>query len=223
MASEDVPESERLEVAGESAAPVEPGERAEQRLDPEQVAETSDQASGEDAEARSAAPDREQAPGAAAVSAATGDGAELAEEQAPPGSSAAGFVLGALGFVSAGLGLVSLTGMTLSGMLRRRANIEAQIQSSLSGSGGNPIQAAYNAPWQDTAVVNGVTGIVAAVLGAVVLIIAAPRIETRRWQQPVALAGVILGVIGIVIAIGMYTGAFAPAPQIPSAPAPGGG
>jgi multisubunit Na+/H+ antiporter MnhB subunit len=222
MASEDVPESERLQVADEPAAAPDPGEPAEQSLDPEQVAETSEQASGEDAEARGAAPGRDGEPGAGEGAAGTADGAEETE-QASAESPAAGLVLGALGLVSAGLGLVSLTGMTLSGMLRRRANIEAQIQSSLSGSGGNPIQAAYNTPWQDTAIVNGVTGIVAAALGAVVLIIAAPRIETRRWQQPVALAGVILGVIGIVIAIGMYTGAFAPAPRIPSAPAPGGG
>jgi hypothetical protein len=205
MSSDDVPESKR--TGGDSGA------GGEASPNPDHVAEVPGQTGGADT----------VAPGATAPGPGTGGGAEPPGQQAPPEFSTSGFVLGALGLVSAGLGLVSLTGMTLTGMLRDRAQINAQIQSSLGGSGGNPVQAAYNTPWQDTAIVNGAVGIVAAVLGAVVLIIAAPRIETRRWQQPVALAGVILGVIGIIIAVGMYTGAFAPAPHIPSAPAPAPG
>jgi hypothetical protein len=212
MASEDVPRGEHPEGAADPAR--ESGQRDEASLPPEWVANNSGQTSG----------DETGRAGAADGAGRADDGAEPAQRQAPPAASpGAGPVLGALGVVSVGLGVVSLTGMTLAGMLRDRVQINAQIHATLGGSAENPIQSLYNAPWHQTALVNGAVGVVAAVLGAVVLILAVPRVAAGRWHQPVALAGVVLGVLGIVIAAGMYTGAFAPAPQIPSSPAPGVG
>ena len=46
----------------------------------------------------------------------------------------------------------------------------------------------------------------------------ANRAETRSWVKSVALGGVILGVIGLLIAGGMYFDLFASPPKVPGPP-----
>lgn len=131
---------------------------------------------------------------------------------------------GAGAVVSAALGFASLTGTSLSEMLRDRKQLIGQIESSAQGpqgggGGADQINALYGAPWHATALLNGIFALLAVLVGGVLFALVAKRAETASWVKAVALGGVILGVIGLVVAGGMYLDLFAPAPEMPSAPA----
>lgn len=151
----------------------------------------------------------------------TGDEAASAEGQARPAGGEGGIAAGATAVVSAGLGLVSLAGMPLGGMLRDRAQLSGQIQAQMGG-GGNQIDALYGTPWHTTALVDGIVGLVAVVLGAVALAVVARPATARGWARPVAVAGLVLGVLGVLVSAGMYLDLFAAPPQIPHSPMSGG-
>lgn len=140
------------------------------------------------------------------------------------GPFATAWSAGAAAVVSAGLGLSSLTGTPLSEMLRDRKQLIGQIESSSQGQSGgggaNQINSLYGAPWHATAAVNGVFALLAVIVGGALLGLVAKRAETASWVKAVALGGLILGVIGLVIAGGMYLDLFAAAPKVPSTPAP---
>lgn len=135
-----------------------------------------------------------------------------------------GAAAGASAIVSAALGLASLTGTSLSEMLRERAQMKAQIEASAQQQGGgaspaDQITAAFSTPWHATALFNGVFALLAVVVGGVLLARVANRADTRSWVKSVALGGVILGVIGLLVAGGMYFDILAGPPSAPSAPA----
>ncbi|MGP3984497.1 hypothetical protein [Streptomyces sp. KR80] len=127
---------------------------------------------------------------------------------------AGGLVAGAAAVVSAGLGLCSLTGTALSDMLRSRTELIGQIKAS-TGGGGDQINAFYSAPWHTAALLNGIFALLAVVIGGVLLALYARRADTRPWVKAVALGGGILGVIGLLVAGGMYLDLFANAPELP--------
>lgn len=133
-----------------------------------------------------------------------------------------GFAAGAAAVVSGGLGLASLTGTSLGEMLRSRKELIGQIESSTSGQqgggGGDQIDAFYSAPWHTAALLNGIFALAAVIIGGVLLGLLAQRAETRSWVKAVALAGVILGVLGLLVAAGMYFDLFASAPELPDTP-----
>ncbi|NLU74966.1 hypothetical protein HCC61_20180 [Streptomyces sp. HNM0575] len=135
-----------------------------------------------------------------------------------------GFGAGAAAVVSAGLGLSSITGTSLSEMLRDRKQLIGQIESSAQGQqgggGADQINALYGAPWHATALLNGIFALLAVLVGGVLLALVAKRAETRSWVKAVALGGLVLGVIGLLVAGGMYLDLFAAAPKVPSAPTP---
>ncbi|WP_314177221.1 GHMP family kinase ATP-binding protein [Streptomyces winkii] len=131
---------------------------------------------------------------------------------------------GAAAVVSAALGLCSITGTSLSEMLRDRKQLIGQIESSAQGpqgggGGADQINALYGAPWHATALLNGIFALLAVLVGGVLLVLLAKRSETRSWVSAVALGGLVLGVIGLLVAGGMYLDLFASAPEMPSAPA----
>lgn len=129
-----------------------------------------------------------------------------------------GFVAGAVATVGAGLGLSSLTGTPLGNMLRSRAEIVGQIKAS-TGGGGDPVEAFYSAPWHTAALVNGIFAVIAVVLGGGVLLTASVRNNSiRPWVKAVALGGVLLGVLGLLVAGGMYFDLFAGRPEMPAMP-----
>lgn len=132
-----------------------------------------------------------------------------------------GLLAGAAAVVSAGLGVVALTGNPLSEMLRERKQLIGQIKTAnpAGGGGGDQMTALYSAPWHATAVVNGVFAFLAVVLGALAVAVFAKRHDTRPWVKAVAFGGIVLGVVGLVVAGGMYTDVLAPPPEMPSAPA----
>ena len=134
-----------------------------------------------------------------------------------------GFGAGAAAVVSAGLGLCSLTGTSLSEMLRERKQMIGQIEASAQppsggGGGGDQISALYGAPWHASALLNGVFALLAVVVGGVLLALVAKRAETRSWVKAVALGGLILGAIGLLVAGGMYFDLFAGPPKVPGQP-----
>lgn len=131
---------------------------------------------------------------------------------------------GAGAVVATGLGLSSVTGTALSDMLQSRQQIIGQIAAS-TGSGGDPVEAAYGAPWHAAAAVNGVFALLAVLLGGGILAAVARKADTRPWVRAVAFGGVLLGAVGLVVSAGMYFDLFAAQPTVPAQPAmpPGAG
>ncbi|MHA6631173.1 hypothetical protein ACU61A_37555 [Pseudonocardia sichuanensis] len=155
---------------------------------------------------------------------------EYTPEQEGPGpgtrstpSSDAGFAAGAAAVVSAGLGLTSLTGTGLGDMMRSRQEIVGQIEATVSGGAGDQVDALYGAPWHTAALVNGVIALLAVLVGGVLLAARSRRTGTASWIKALALGGAVLGALGLLVAGGMYLDLFAAQPQLPTAPALGGG
>ncbi|CAM5574785.1 hypothetical protein [Streptomyces xanthochromogenes] len=139
---------------------------------------------------------------------------ELDAETAP---ARAGFGAGAAAVVAGALGAVSLSGTWMGKTLSERATLIGQIKTSQSGTAAQQIQEIYGNSWHTTALVNGVFALLALIVGAVVL--ARPafgtpgRAEQPVWVKAVALAGVVLGVVGLLISAGMYLDLFAALPS----------
>lgn len=149
--------------------------------------------------------------------------APVAARSADGTKSTGGFAAGAVAIVSAGLGLVSLTGSSLGEMLRTRQEIVGQIEMQ-SGAGGDQVEAAYGAPWDTIAMVNGAFALLALLVGGALLAVQATNTEAKNWIKAVALGGALLGVIGLGIAGGMYLDLFGADPVLPQAPTmPGAG
>jgi hypothetical protein len=136
--------------------------------------------------------------------------------------TADGVGAGAAAVVSAGLALSSLTGTGVSDMLRARAEIVGQIEASVGGAGVDQVAAFYGSPWHTAALVNGAVALVAVVIGVVLLAAHSGRPTTRAWVRAVALGGVVLGGIGLLVAMGMYLDLFAAPPELPQTPQLGG-
>lgn len=136
-----------------------------------------------------------------------------------------GFLAGAGAVLSAGIGVSSLTGTSLSEMLRSRQEVIGQIEAGAGGGGGDQVQALYGTPWHTTAVVNGIFALIAVLIGGALLAVHAKRADTRPWVKAVALGGVVLGTLGLLVAGGMYFDLFGAQPELPAmpqAPVPGG-
>jgi hypothetical protein len=136
--------------------------------------------------------------------------------------TADGVGAGAAAVVSAGLALCALTGTGIGDMLRARAEIVGQIEASVSGGAVDQVEAFYGSPWDTAALVNGAVALVAVVIGGVLLIAHSGRPTTRAWVRAVALGGVVLGGIGLLVAVGMYFDLFVAAPELPPTPQLGG-
>jgi hypothetical protein len=136
--------------------------------------------------------------------------------------TADGVGAGAAAVVSAGLALSSLTGTGVGDMLRARAEIVGQIEASVSGAAVDQVEALYGSPWDTAALVNGAVALVAVVIGGVLLAAHSGRPTARAWVRAVALGGVVLGGIGLLVAVGMYFDLFAAAPELPRTPQLGG-
>ena len=117
-----------------------------------------------------------------------------------------------------GLGLASLLGTPLSDMLRDRAQLVGQIES-FSGMSGDQVDAFYGAPWHTAALVNGAVALIAVIVGAVLLLGPVRKPSAPTWARPVALGGLVLGVLGLFVAGGMYIDLFAAQPALPAMPA----
>ncbi|MFE6037131.1 hypothetical protein [Streptomyces sp. NPDC056452] len=162
-----------------------------------------------------------------AVGHAAADGDDLepdpyAEAEA---AASAGVGGGAGAVVAAGLGVVSLTGAWTGRVAAERETLIGQIKTSGGGSAAQQISEIYADAWHTTALVNGLFALVALLVGAFVLLRPAFGAPSDRpqpgWIRAVALAGIALGVLGVLISVGMYFDLFVSLPSA-GAPATGG-
>jgi hypothetical protein len=152
------------------------------------------------------------------------DAPETAETDTPQGADAAtdedtdaaerteagptGVGQGAGAVVSAGLGIVSLTGSWVGTVASARESLMGQLQTSSSSNVGTLIEKGYGNAWQATAMWGGIFALVALIVGVVVLArpaFGAPGRPQAPWIKSVAWAGVALGVIGLLLAVLKYT------------------
>ncbi|MEU2902210.1 hypothetical protein ABZ771_04890 [Streptomyces globisporus] len=131
---------------------------------------------------------------------------------------------GAAAVVSAALGVVALTGAWSGRVAAERETLIGQIKTSGGGSAAQQISEIYGDAWHTTALVNGFFALLALLVGVVVLVRPAFGAPADRpqpaWVRAVALAGVALGVLGVLISAGMYFDLFA---SLPSAGTPAAG
>jgi hypothetical protein len=115
---------------------------------------------------------------------------------------------GAGAVVSAGLGIVSLTGSWVGTVASARESLIGQLQTSSSSNVGTLIEKGYGNAWHATALWGGAFALVALIVGVVVLArpaFGAPGRPQAPWIKSVSWAGVALGVIGLLLAVLKYT------------------
>ncbi|MET9410972.1 hypothetical protein ABZX90_35210 [Streptomyces sp. NPDC002935] len=134
---------------------------------------------------------------------ALGDGDDAAEAD-----QATGIGQGAAAVVSAGLGVVSLTGSWVATVAAARETLVGQLQTSSSASVAQQVKEVYGDAWATTALIGGLFALAALIVGVVVLVrpaFGAPGKPQAAWIKSVAWAGVSLGVIGLVLAVAKYS------------------
>ncbi|MEC4016240.1 hypothetical protein [Streptomyces sp. H27-D2] len=139
------------------------------------------------------------------------------DEAAAPART--GVLSGAGAVVGTALGFISISGSWLGTLMAERQQLLGQIKLQ-GGKASDQVQAVYANPWHTTALFNGAFALVAIVLGGAVLL----RPETADgprpvWVKALAWGGVALGLIGLLIAVGMYFDLFANLPTVPKTPA----
>jgi hypothetical protein len=122
----------------------------------------------------------------------------------------AGVGLGAAAVVSAGLGVVSLTGSWIGTVAAARENLIGQIETSANtnASVAAQVKAVYGDAWATTALIGGLFALAALIIGVVVLVrpaFGAPGRPQAAWIKSVAWAGVSLGLVGLVLAVAKYS------------------
>lgn len=136
-------------------------------------------------------------------------GAEAeAEADETPGASSSGIGAAAAGVVAAGLGVVALSGSWVGKIASERQTLIGQIETS-QGTPAQQISAIYGDAWHTTALFNGIFALVALIVGVAVL--AWP--QKAGWVRAFAAAGVVLGVLGLIVAAGMYFDLFLELPS----------
>ncbi|MFF8608236.1 hypothetical protein ACF06X_20105 [Streptomyces sp. NPDC015346] len=128
------------------------------------------------------------------------DAEEVGEEvgeAAPVAPSGVG--AGAAAVVSAGLGFAALTGTWVGKVASERETLIGQIKAQ-GGTAAQQISEIYGDAWHTTALVNGVFALLALITAAVVL----TRPRRPVWVRAVAVAGAVLGGIGLLLSAGMF-------------------
>ncbi|MFD8736982.1 hypothetical protein ACFV06_18980 [Streptomyces sp. NPDC059618] len=142
------------------------------------------------------------------------DGTDLDEDdEEPAGDDTAaaggdtGVGQGAAAVVSAGLGVVSLTGSWVATVAAARETLIGQLRTSSTASVATQVKAVYGDAWATTALIGGLFALAALIVGVVVLArpaFGAPGKPQAAWIKSVAWAGVSLGVVGLVLAVAKY-------------------
>ncbi|MCT9007214.1 hypothetical protein [Streptomyces rhizosphaerihabitans] len=117
---------------------------------------------------------------------------------------------GAAAVVSAGLGVVSLTGSWVATVAAARESLDGQLQlqTSSNASVATQVKEVYGDAWATTALIGGLFALAALIVGVVVLVrpaFGAPGKPQAAWIKSVAWAGVSLGVVGLVLAVAKYS------------------
>ncbi|MFD7320191.1 hypothetical protein ACFV9D_03730 [Streptomyces sp. NPDC059875] len=125
------------------------------------------------------------------------DEADRDAEAAPTAPSGVG--AGAAAVVSAALGLAALSGTWVGKVGSERETLIGQIKAQ-SGTAAQQISEIYGDAWHTTAFVNGIFSLLALITAVVVL----ARPQRPVWVRAVAVAGAVLGGIGLFLSTGMY-------------------
>lgn len=171
-------------------------QRDDQTVDVTKTDATTDDVTGTEAEGARA--DEQDEADAALVD---GDDTTAAEQ-------ATGVGQGAAAVVSAGLGIVSLTGSWVSTVAAARETLVGQLRTSSSASVAQQVKEVYGDAWATTALIGGLFALAALIVGVVVLVrpaFGAPGKPQAAWIKSVAWAGVSLGVVGLVLAVAKYS------------------
>ncbi|MEU6984891.1 hypothetical protein ABZ946_15925 [Streptomyces sp. NPDC046324] len=120
-------------------------------------------------------------------------------EAASAAASGDGVGAAAAAVVSAGLGLAALTGTWMGKVVSERETLIGQIKAQ-GGTAAQQINEIYADAWHSTALVNGVFAFLALVVAVLVLV----RPQRPTWVRAVALAGAVLGAIGLFLSAGMF-------------------
>ncbi|AJF69994.1 hypothetical protein [Streptomyces vietnamensis] len=123
---------------------------------------------------------------------------ELDDEAASP--EATGIGAGGAAVVSAALSAVALTGTWTGKVVAERETLIGQIKTSGGGTPAQQINEIYGDAWHSTALVNGVFALLALVVA--VLVLTLPR--RPAWVRAVAVAGAVLGGLGLLLSVGTY-------------------
>jgi hypothetical protein len=128
-----------------------------------------------------------------------------------------GFVSGAFGLTSLVLAIVSLTGGWLGTVYGARAEYVAELNTKQQSTQAS--LDAFHSSWHGQAALGGIFAIAALLFGAGVL--ASPALllsgKTPAWARASALGGLILGLIGLLLAILAWFNILAPGLHAPSA------
>ncbi|MFE7597687.1 hypothetical protein [Streptomyces sp. NPDC057494] len=122
------------------------------------------------------------------------------DEVAVSGQAATGIGAGAAAVVSAALAAVALTGTWTGKIVAERETLIGQIKTSNGGTPAQQISEIYGDAWHSTALVNGVFALLALIIG--VLVLTLPR--RPAWVRAVAVAGAVLGGLGLLLSVGTY-------------------
>ncbi|WP_426404307.1 hypothetical protein ACN9M0_26085 [Streptomyces sp. R-07] len=126
------------------------------------------------------------------------DDDEQDDEAASP--EATGIGAGAAAVVSAALSAVALTGTWTGKVVAERETLIGQIKTSGGGTPAQQINEIYGDAWHSTALVNGVFALLALIVA--VLVLTLPR--RPAWVRAVAVAGAVLGGLGLLLSVGTY-------------------
>ncbi|MEU0739387.1 hypothetical protein [Streptomyces sp. NPDC006134] len=156
--------------------------------------------------------DTEEAATEEAATEGTKDAGEVKDDVDAAGKAEAagpsGVGQGAGAVVSAGLGVVSLTGGWIGTVASARESLIGQLETSSSSDVATMIEKGYGDAWHATALWGGLFALAALIVGVVVLArpaFGAPGRPQAPWIKSVAWAGVALGVIGLLLAVLKYT------------------
>ncbi|NBE52195.1 hypothetical protein [Streptomyces boluensis] len=133
---------------------------------------------------------------------------DLEADADPVAAKPQGVGQGAAAVVAAGLGVVSLTGSWVGTVAAARSNLTGQLQTAQTAGVAEQIQALYGDQWHLTALIGGAFALLAVIIGVAVLVrpaFGAPGRAQAPWIKSVSLAGVGLGVIGLLLALAKYT------------------
>ncbi|MFI6651611.1 hypothetical protein ACIBI8_28900 [Streptomyces sp. NPDC050529] len=143
---------------------------------------------------------------------------ELDDDESDKESS--GLATAAAAVVSVGLGIVSLTGAWSGRVAAERETLIGQMKTSSGGSAAQQISEIYGDAWHATALVNGIFGLLALLVGTYVLVrpaFGAPTAHPQPgWIRAVAKGGIALGVLGLLIAVCMYFDLIVALPTAPT-------
>ena len=127
--------------------------------------------------------------------------AELDEDDETEEAAGSGFVSGAFGITSLVLAVASLTGGWLGTVYGARAEYQVELKSTAQSAQAS--LNAFHSSWHGQAAIAGIFAIAALLVGAGVL--ASPSLllsgRTPAWVRATALGGIILSLIGLLLAI----------------------